>query len=167
MMWLWCWLRRAPVGCYSDHSRASNSTGWEVGCWRWKAALGARKGFITMSSEALKCWCKWRVKTWAFANALVFLVLMTSYFSVSSTTCPCNSWTRKAAEIFNYPVTRTYTQIRLFWIHLRVVDTNACLVNRLLYRSIPITTAFIPHDCATEHRYIIAYWYHMSDNTYL
>ena len=30
MMWLWCWLRRLPIGCYSDLNRASNSTGRDV-----------------------------------------------------------------------------------------------------------------------------------------
>ena len=43
MMWSWCWLRRVPIGCYPDLSGASNSTGRNVGCWRSKPALGARK----------------------------------------------------------------------------------------------------------------------------
>ena len=49
----WCWLRRVPIGCYSDLRGPSNSTGRDVGCWRWKAALGARKGFMTTRYELL------------------------------------------------------------------------------------------------------------------
>ena len=36
-----------------------------------------------------------------------------------------------------------------------MVDTNARLAKRLLCQSTPITTAFMQHDCATEHHYII------------
>ena len=47
------------------------------------------------------------------------------------------------------------TQIRLF-LRTHLVDTKACLGKITLYQSNRITTAFIPHNCATEHRYNLA-----------
>lgn len=72
-------------------------------------------------------------------------------------------------ELSNYPVTETCDVIfsitdTFILDTLAVVDSTARLANRLIYEYIPITTVIISHDCATEHRHITAYSYHMSGN---
>lgn len=105
-MLAWCWARKVPIGCRFDRSRGSNSTGRGVGCWRWKASLGARR-CLSRRAKIPQSWCGWWVRTWACANTSAPLVFVTSYICVSLSTCRCNSSNRKAAERFNYPVTET------------------------------------------------------------
>ena len=64
-------------------------------------------------------------------------------------------------ELFNYPDTQTRGVITSS-AGAVILDTPA---NRFNYQHIPIATAFIPHDCDTEHRfqYTTRYWYLMSD----
>ena len=118
-----------------------------------------------------------RERAWAFASTPVSLVLMASCISVSCTTVAAIPELLKLLnpllELFNYPITQTCGVIKsnADTVVLDTISGYECMsmiANRLLYQSTPmITTAFIPHDCAREHRHIIAYWYNISDDTYL
>ena len=159
-MWLWCWLRWVPIGCYERQTLLDYVN---VGCWCWKAALGARKCLSLWATK--RCgvdgeWERGRLQTFRFLSSWFSF---TSAFLLRLVAATRGHWKDVGPFSWNFQLSCCsnilQTQERLFWIH--VVDTNTRLTNLLLNQSTPITTMFIPHDCATEQWYIITYWYHM------
>ena len=174
ILFLWLWLRRVAIGSYSYRGKASNPVRLDVLLLTGlKGRSRGKEGLITInkSSEAPRCrvngeWERGRLQTFRF---------LSSWFSFTSASLlrlvAATGRHRQDVGPFSWNFQLSccsnilQTQERLFWIH--VVDTNTRLTNLLLNQSTPITTMFIPHDCATEHRCRVTYWFPMSDTTYL